>query len=65
MAVLSLPFLPFRGLSEETVGWAQVACGDRVREARIIFGCLMPDLRYARIKFLHFDCTILAWPVLL
>ena len=65
MAVLSLPFLPFCRLSEETVGGAQVACADRVRKAQSILGCLMPDHRYARSRFLYFDGTKLAWPVLL
>ena len=52
MLVLSPPFLPFCGLSEEIVSRAHVACGGRVREAQSIYECLMPDLRYARSSFL-------------
>ena len=63
--VLSPPLLPFCGLSEGIVSRAQFARGDRLREAQSIYGCLMPDLRYARSRLSYFDCAILAWPVLL
>ena len=65
MILLLPPFLSFYGLFEGIVRRAQVACGDRVREAHSIYECLMPDLPDARSRLLYFDCAILAWPVLL
>ena len=50
MTVLSPPFLPFYGLSEEIVRRAQVACGGHVKDPQSIYGCLMPDLLYARVS---------------